>query len=97
MPTSKWTNTVRGTTQIKADSITNEEIKSDAAIVETKLALDHSTQDLYEKALRTDESRTIENNVFVKFPATGFDIVCAETGKVYRFTCHLGVFQAVEV
>jgi hypothetical protein len=58
-----WVTKINGTTQIQDLTIKNAAIATDAAIAESKLALDHGTQDLFDRALLIDENRTVDSGI----------------------------------
>jgi len=87
---------IHGVRDIQAGTITNDSISTSAAIVESKLSLTHTTANLYNYGLRTDESRTIENNVYVTFPTTGFKWVDSQNGRTYFATIVNGVMTLTE-
>lgn len=89
--------TIHGTNNIKAGTITDQSISDTAGIKEFKLDLTYSTQDLYDKSVRIDEDREIQEGITVTFPATGFIIKDSVNGKSYRITSQNGVLVAQEV
>jgi len=92
---SKYNAKIRGNRQIIDKSITNDEIADDAGIQESKLSLDHGTQDLFEKSMRVDESRTVEDNVNIEIP----HIIIRDklNGKKYRFELRNGTPVTIEI
>jgi len=92
---AKYNAKIRGSRQIMDKTITNAEIADGAGIEEQKLALAHGTQDLYDKSVRTDESRTVEDNVDIEVP----HIIIRDkvNGKKYRLELRNGTPVTVEL
>lgn len=57
-----------GQVNIKAESLKDRQVAPDAAIQESKLDLAHSTTDLFNNSIRTDESRTVADGVNIVLP-----------------------------
>ena len=91
-----WLTQISGK-QIKDLAISNNHIAANAAIAESKLALDYSTQDLVDKAVRIDVSRTIEEAVVVTFPKSGYHIQDIVNNKTYLVQFQNGVQVLTEV
>lgn len=90
-------STIDGERDIKDNTITDRQVNANAGIKESKLALDYSTSDLYQKSVRIDEDREIQEGIYLTFPATGFKMKDAVNGKTYLFTLENGVLTAKEV
>lgn len=91
-----WITQISGK-QIKDSAISNNHIADDAAIPESKLALNFSTQSLRDNAVVIDESRTIQEHVVVTFPSTGFHVKDSVNGKTYKVQFQNGVQVLTEV
>lgn len=91
-----WITQISGK-QIKDFSISNNHIAPTAGIVESKLVLDFSTQSLRDNAVLIDESRTIQENVVVTFPSTGYRVKDTVNGKTYLVQFQNGVQVLTEV
>lgn len=91
-----WITQISGK-QIKDLAISNNHIATNAAIVESKLSLDFSTQSLRDNAVLTDESRTVQESVVVTFPSTGFHVKDSVNGKTYNVQFQNGVQVLTEV
>lgn len=94
MSVVKWNYKITNL-QIADATITDEEISTTAAIQETKVALVHTTTDLYNNSVRTDVDKAIANGVTLTFPSTGFRIIDSVNGYTYRCTLQNGVLTTV--
>jgi len=88
---------IDGVRNVKAGTIADASISATAAIAESKLALAYSTTTLNTNAVLINADRTINENTFVTFPATGFKMRDAINNKTYKFTLQNGVLVAEEV
>jgi len=91
---AKQTTVVR-THNIEDGAITDTEVSATAAIQESKLALNHSTNDLYDYALRTNEDRTIDSSTTITFPY--LVLIDQITGTKYKLTINNGELTLQEI
>lgn len=88
---------IDGDRDIQGLTIKDAEIATDAAIAESKLALQFTTGSIVSSAVMTDSPRTIQEGVYVTFPASGFKMIDIVNGKTYLFLLQNGVLTAQEV
>jgi len=81
--------------QAADDSLTDLEVKSDAGIKESKLALDHATSDLFTESLRIDQDRTVASGVNIR--VNWLILIDQITGKHYKLTIENGEILLSEV
>ena len=91
---AKLNNALNGN-QIQDAIIVDSHVKSDAAIAESKLALDYATTALNTRAVLTDADRTVADGINVSFPY----ILLRDTvnGKTYKLTTQNGTLVTEEV
>ena len=82
---------------IASGTIYNDQISSTAAIVETKLALDHTTDFLYTDMVSISRDSSVGSGVYITIPATGLKWIDAQSGQTYKLSLNLGVLTAAPV
>lgn len=78
---------------IESGSVYNLQIADSAGILETKLALDHSTQYLYDDMVSKTRDTVIAEGTKVTIPASGIYYKDAESGQTWLATIHNGVMR----
>lgn len=88
---------IDGFNDIRLGTIKNDNIANDAAIAESKLALNYGTAYLKDNAVLVNENRVIQDGVYITFPASGFKMIDAIDGKTYLLTINNGVLKAEQI